>query len=179
MIKKYNGKFIQVMEEDIEGAIYEKVFIQDSLTIFPFNSKGELLLIKEKRVHESPPISWKCVTGFYEHEYDLEGNANRELQEEIGKKAGTITPFFDIRQSGTFNTHQHFVIATDLTDSKIPNPDGEDTIIEVKAVGLDEVFTRTINGELSRGAAGYGILRLIHEIKVKSIKIPGLNFNSD
>ena len=161
----YNGKFVQVTEEEIKGAIYERVYIHNAMTIFPINDKGRVIFINEKRVHENPPVRWKPVTGYFEEGFSLEENANRELQEEIGKKAAIIEPFFQMRLTGTVNIVQNFVIARQLTDSKLPNPDGEDTILDVAPLKLDEILERTLNGEFAKGSVGYGLMKLFYEVK--------------
>ncbi|MFC1584183.1 NUDIX hydrolase [Fibrobacterota bacterium] len=161
----YNGRFVKVTEEEISGSVYERVYVQNAMTILPIDSRGRVLFIKEKRAHERPPMRWKPVTGYFEEGYSLEENANRELQEEIGKKAEVIEPFFKMNISGTINITQHFVIARGLTDSKIPNPDGEDTIMEIAPLTLDEILERTLNGEFAKGSVGYGLMKLYYEVK--------------
>lgn len=163
--KVYNGQFVQVTEEEINGSVYERVYIQNAMTIFPVDDQKRILFIKEKRLHETPPERWKPVTGYFEEGYSLEENANRELQEEIGKKAGSIQPFFSMNITGTINIEQNFVIARDLTDSKIPNPDGEDTILEIAALDMEEILERTLGGEFAKGSVGYGLMKLYYEVK--------------
>ena len=163
--KVYNGQFVQVTEEEINGSVYERVYIQNAMTIFPVDDKKRILFIKERRLHEKPNVRWKPVTGYFEEGQSLEENANRELQEEIGKKAGGIQPFFSMKITGTINIEQNFVIARDLTDSKIPNPDGEDTILEIAALDMNEILERTLGGEFAKGSVGYGLMKLYYEVK--------------
>jgi ADP-ribose pyrophosphatase YjhB (NUDIX family) len=167
----YKGKFVQVTEETIDGSVYERVYIRNAMTIFPIDDQGRVLFIKEKRVHERPQVRWKPVTGYYEEGAGLEENANRELQEEIGKKAGIIEPFFKMRLTGTVNIEQNFVIARNLTDSKLPNPDGEESILEVAPLSLDEILERTLNGEFAKGSVGYGLMKLYYEVKQGILKL--------
>lgn len=161
----YSGQFLKVTEQMIGEALYERAYINDAVTIFPLTEKGQLILIKEFRVHETPQTRWKPVTGFYEEQYSYKENVNRELQEEVGLKAGKIQNYFEIKQTGTINMTHHFAIATDLKPSKIPNPDGEETILEIQAVDLDEVFERTMSGELVRGSSGFALLKLYWDQK--------------
>jgi len=161
----YSGKFIQVTEENIEGVIYERAYINDALTIFPIDDNGRVILIKEYRVHENPKVRWKPVTGFDENEYSFNENVDRELQEELGLKAVKIQHYFEIKQTGTINMTHFFAIASKLTPSKLPNPDGEETILEISAIDIEEVFERTLSGELVRGSSGYGLLKLYYDLK--------------
>lgn len=160
----YDGKFIKVTEEEINGRTYERAYIIEPIILLPFNEKKELLIIKEKRYHEIPKIRWKLVTGVYEKDTSLEENVNRELQEEIGKKASKIKHYLTIKTTGTLNETKMYFIATGLTDSKIPNPDGEDTIIKVKPLSLEKVIQKTLKGKFSMGTTGYVLLRLYHDI---------------
>ncbi len=167
----YNGKFIKVTEEEIEGKTYERAYIIEPIIILPFNKKGELLIIKEKRLHEKPKIRWKLVTGVYEKGVSLEENVNRELQEEIGKKASKIKHYLTVKTTGTLNETKRYFIATGLTDSKIPNPDGEDSIIKVKPLSLEKVVEKTLKGKLSTGTTGYVLLKLYHDIMDGKISV--------
>ncbi len=161
----YQGKFVRVTEEEIEGSVYERVYLRHALTVLPIDNKGRVLFIKERRLHETPSIRWKPVTGFLEEYGTVEENANRELQEEIGKIADSIQPYFHVRHTGTLNLEQHFVIARGLRDNKLPNPDGENSIIEVAALGLDEILKRALDGEFARGTVGFVLMKLYYEIK--------------
>jgi len=169
--KVYKGQFVQVTEEEIQGSVYERVYIRSAMTIFPVDDNKRILFIKEKRLHETPSVRWKPVTGYFEEDQSLEENANRELQEEIGKKAGSITHFFSMQLTGTINIVQKFVIARDLQDSKVPNPDGEDTILEIAALDLEEIRERTLGGEFAKGSVGYGLLKLYFEVKEGIIRL--------
>ncbi len=167
----YKGQFIRVTEEDINKTVFERVYIQDSITIFAFDDNLDLIFVKENRPHETPAFRWKPVTGFFESDTDISGNANRELQEEIGKKAKIIIPFFEIVHTGTINIRQYFVIAKELTDSKLPNPDGEDSIVSIRTVPLQEAVNSALEGDLAKGATAYGLLKLHLELERGIIKL--------
>jgi ADP-ribose pyrophosphatase len=168
---QYQGQFLRVTEEDIEGAVYERAYIQDSVTVFPIDDQGNILLIKEKRVHETPSETWKLVTGFCEEDEDPLENANRELQEEVGYKSDDLEHFFSIQHTGTINMTQHFVLARRLSISKLPNPDG-DVILQVEAQPLEQLVQRALSGELARGGStGYAILKLHLEVNEGKVKL--------
>lgn len=168
---KYSGRFIKATEEDINGKTFERVYIANSVFIIPFTEDGKMLFIKEKRPHEKPSIRWKLVTGFYEDNASLEENVNRELQEEIGKKALKIKHYLTIKLTGTINETRRYAIATHLVDSKLPNPDGEDSILKVKPLSLDDMLKKTLKGKLSMGSTGYALLRLYHDIMDGKVSI--------
>ena len=111
------------------------------------DEKVKILLIKEKRPHEDPPVRWKPVTGFLEPNSDWKKDTQRELQEEIGMKAQALELIHHLEQRGTLNIDKFFVLAHGLEKSKLPNPDG-DVIEEVKAFSVKEIIELSLQGEI-------------------------------
>lgn len=165
-VKKYSGKFIQVTEESILGQIYERVYLPNGVIIFPFDNHGNLLMVIEKRPHENPPKRLKFVSGHIESHEDVLETANRELQEEIGFKAQELELLHHNKATGTVNNDLYFVIATGLEESKLPNPDGEDTIIAVKALSLETVKKKVFSGEIAMSFPALGFFKLLERAKL-------------
>jgi 8-oxo-dGTP pyrophosphatase MutT (NUDIX family) len=168
---KYSGKFMRVTEEVIDGVVWERVYVGDGVQIFPITKDGKIFLIEEKRPHEKNPIRLKFVTGLMDKEgEDPLETANRELQEEIGYKASNLEVLIHREASGTINNNFYQIIATGLSESKIPNPDGEDTIVSIKAYSIDEII-EMLNNEIlpwSMGALGiFKIRELLSNNKIK------------
>jgi len=157
----YHGKYIQVKEEFIDGKIWEKAFFRPGIVIFPMTDTGKIILVKEKRPHESPSFRLKPVTGIFEPEFSIEENAQREMQEEVGKSAKNITLFLEMKSTGTVNNQQYFVYATGLNDKKIPNPDGEDSIQEIIEVSFEELDELIWSMKLPWGLSTLGIFKLL------------------
>lgn len=162
---KYRGRFIQVSEEIIEQAVWERAYIPSGVIIYPFISDKKILMIKERRPHEKEPVRLKFVSGHIETNEDPLLTANRELQEEIGKKAQQLELIRHHHTSGTINNELFLIKASSLIDSKLPNPDGEDTIEEVVEIELNEVFNAIHNGDISLGFGVLGFLLLYHKEK--------------
>lgn len=161
-VDKYNGQFIKVTEEEINGAIWERAYLKSGVQVFPMTHDHKIYMIEERRPHEKNPIRFKFVTGLMDKEgEDPLATANREMQEEIGFKANKLTLINHRQASGTINNHFYQVLAQDLIPSKIPNPDGEDTIVSINAYCIDEIFEFLDNGKLpwSMGALGLVILQ--------------------
>ena len=162
----YEGNVLRVSEEIIGGHTYERVyFCKGGIVVVPINDKGKIFIIKEKRVHEKPNIRWKLVTGFYESEYDVIENANRELQEELGYKAKSILPYFKLESQGTINTIQHYVVATYLQKSSLPNPDGDDVIIDVREISLNDLMSELMLNKFPMGNHSVGLFYLYYQFK--------------
>lgn len=162
----YKGQIVRVTEEKIEEILWERVYLPNGVIIFPMNEKGQILMVEEKRPHENPPIRIKPISGILEPEKGSpEENAQREMQEEIGLKAGSLENFWNMKASGTVNNLQYFFLARNLSESKLPNPDGEETIISVKAYEVEELMKMYMNDEIKWSLSTLGFFRLYKHLK--------------
>ncbi len=157
---KYQGNFVKVTEETIEDAVWERVYVKSGVQVFPFTKEGKILMIEERRPHEKNPVRLKFVTGQMEEGDDPLDTANREMQEEIGYKAKHLEIILHREASGTINNHFYQIVAKDLEPSKIPNPDGEDSIVSIKEFTLDEIEDLLRDGKLTWSMGALGILKL-------------------
>lgn len=162
----YQGQIVKVTEEKIEGITWERAYLPSGVIIFPINDRGQILMVEEKRPHENPPQRIKPVSGILELEKGSpQENAEREMQEEIGFKAQIWENFWTMSSTGTINSHQHFYIARNLIASKLPNPDGEDTIMSIKAYELEELRAKYLNDEIKWSLSTLGFFRLYQQLK--------------
>jgi len=175
--KVYDGKFIKVFEDDSGGEVYESAVFRDYVSVIPFSGPDEILLIRELRPYEDPPVRLKLVTGFIEDGLSIAENANKELQEEMGKKAATLFPWLVHRQFGGINQANNFVLAFDLSDSKIDNPDGENAVLEIVPFRIAELYRMLTAGEFTVGPTAYVLLKLCIDIReglfVRPLSGPG------
>ena len=162
----YKGNIIRVTEEKIGETVWERAYVPHGVIIFPMTDEGKILLIEEKRPHESPPYRLKPVSGILEYEKGSpEENAQREMQEEIGYKAQKMEMILKLRGSGTINHTQYFYLAEGLIPSKLPNPDGEDTILAIKAFTLQELQEMLKKEEIRWSMSTLGMFRLFETLK--------------
>lgn len=162
----YKGQIVKVTEEKIEGINWERVYLPSGVIIFPINDKGQILMIEEKRPHENPPRRIKPVSGILELDKGTpQENAQREMQEEIGFKAESWENFWTMNSTGTVNNQQYFFIAKNLVASKLPNPDGEDTVISIKAYDLEELREKYLSDEIKWSMSTLGFFRLFQHLK--------------
>lgn len=161
----YKGNIIRVTEEKIQNNIWERAYLPDGVIIFPITNQGKILLIEEKRPHEIPNVRIKPISGILELDKGtpLE-NAQREMQEEIGLKAGHLELLWTLKGSGTVNSTQYFFIARDLSESKLPNPDGEDTIMRVIEFDPKELMGMLIQDKIKWSTSTLGIFRLFTKL---------------
>jgi len=161
----YDGKFVKIREQKIKNNVWEKIYLHGGIVVYPFNSNGNLLLVKELRPHEKPQLRIKPVTGIFEDQYSIFENANREMQEEIGYSADKFEIVFETKSSGTINNFQYFVKATNLKTSKLPNPDGEETIQEILEMPFDLIIEKLISGEIPYRNSYLGLMYMALKAK--------------
>ena len=161
-VTKYQGKFIKVTEEEIAGTVWERVYLSDGVMVFPLTEDNKIYMIEESRPHEENPVRFKFVTGLMDPGEDPIETANREMQEEIGFMAKELKLLTHRKSTGTVNNNFYQIIAKGLIESKIPNPDGEETILSIKAYSIDEIFNFLHTGKLEWSMGALGVLRIKH-----------------
>ena len=159
----YQGRYMKVTEEFIEGNNWERCYLRDGVIVFAIDNDGKFILIRERRPHEIEPIRLRFVAGHIEPELTIEENALKELREEINICAKNVEKFFEIRSSGTVNNTVSFVLATGLTPDPNPivNPDG-DVILSIEKYSYSEVMDLIMNDRLRWSSAVLGFFRLHH-----------------
>jgi len=70
-----------------------------------------------------------------------------------------------LKGSGTVNSTQHFFIASHLTPSKLPNPDGEDIILDIKAFTPDELYDALMQDRMKWSMTALGLFRLFEYLR--------------
>jgi len=162
----YKGQIVKVTEEKIDEIVWERVYLPNGVIVFPINDQGQILMVEEKRPHEDPPYRIKPVSGILEPEKGSpEENAQREMQEEIGFKAGSMENFWNMKASGTVNNLQYFFLARNLTPFKLPNPDGEETIMSIKAYDPEVLMNMYLKDEIRWSMSTLGFFRLYQHLK--------------
>lgn len=165
-VTKYRGKFIKVNELKKDGLIWEKAYFPNSMVVFPITDQNEIIMVVERRPHELNPQRLKFITGHIDEGEDSLQCAYREMQEEAGYKAEYLEEIMVHESSGTINSKFHYIIAKDISESKIPNPDGEDTIVEVKKIPLTELKRMIYNDEFTWTLATLGIFKILRLLNI-------------
>jgi ADP-ribose pyrophosphatase len=161
----YDGQFVKVNELKVENYTWEKAYFPDSLVIFPFTDNDEVIMIEEKRPHEDIKVRLKFVTGHIDPGESPADCANRELQEEVGFKAQHMKELMVHKSRGTINSDFYYFQATGLSVSKLPNPDGEDTIVSIKKFKFDELIMMLEDGKLDWTIATLGLFKVLSQRK--------------
>lgn len=158
----YQGQIIKVTEEKIGDITWERAYVPHGVVIFPITDDGKIILINEVRPHETPSVRLKAVSGILEYDQGTpEENAQREMQEEIGFKALSMELLLHLQGTGTINHEQFFFVARGLIPSKLPNPDGEDTILGMATFTPEELREKLRRDEIKWSLSALGMLRLL------------------
>ena len=161
----YKGQIIRITEEKIGNITWERAHLPDGVIVFPITDEGKILLVEERRPHENPPVRVKPVSGILEHHTGTpEENAQREMQEEIGFKAQNMELLWELKGTGTITHNQYFYIARNLVPSKIPNPDGEETIMGIKAFTPEELLETILQDKIRWSMSTLGAFRLLNRL---------------
>ncbi len=93
--------------------------------------------------------------------------AQRELREETGYRAATLTPLGTMLPSpGATNEVMHILLASDLTWD--PLPMDEDESIQLRPLALAELLPMALTGEIPDAKSVVGILRANHYLSVSA-----------
>lgn len=161
----YKGQIVRVTEEKIDHINWERVYLPDGVIVFPITAEGKIILIKEKRPHENPPVRIKPVSGILERDKGTPAeNANREMQEEIGYRAETMELLWSQKGTGTVNHEQFYFIARNLVHHKLPNPDGEEMIMGLVEFTPKELKNALLKEEIRWSMSTLGIFRLLNKL---------------
>jgi 8-oxo-dGTP pyrophosphatase MutT (NUDIX family) len=161
----YKGQIVRVTEEKIDNINWERVYLPDGVIVFPITDEGKIILIKEKRPHENPPVRIKPVSGILELDKGTPAeNAQREMQEEIGLKARELELLWTQKGTGTVNHEQHYFIARHLVHDKLPNPDGEEVIMGLVEFTPQELLSALTKDEIRWSMSTLGIFRLLKKL---------------
>jgi 8-oxo-dGTP pyrophosphatase MutT (NUDIX family) len=162
----YKGNILRVTEEVIGDITWEKVHLPSGVVIFPINEEGKIILIREKRPHETPNVRIKAVSGILEEELGTpEENAQREMQEEIGFKSREMKLLLEMKSTGTVTHTTYFFVARGLEKSKLPNPDGEEVIEALIEFTPDELRDAIKNDRIKWSMSTLGMFRLLDSLR--------------
>ena len=153
--KAFMIKDVEVEHEGGERAIHQVIDKRDVSIIVPITANGSLLLIKE------------YATAFDKYILDLPGGkidpgisptetANKELQEEIGYKAGKLDQIGLFTMSPGYLTQKSYIfLARDLTESKLEGDETEP--LEIVEYPFEKFEDLIESGELNEARAIAGL----------------------
>jgi 8-oxo-dGTP pyrophosphatase MutT (NUDIX family) len=124
----------------------------DVVAIVAFDDERNIHIKREWRLNRRDFV-WELPSGFVEvsdpTEQDILDTANRELQEEVGMKAERLTLLRTFYPSNHISSRYHVVLATGLTESKLPYDEFE--FVEALKVPFPEAAEKLLEGQIPTG----------------------------
>ena len=148
----YTGKIINVRKDDVKldngrSVMREVVEHPGSAAIIPFLSENEIILIQLYR-YAVGKIIYEIPAGTLDKGETFAECAARELEEEIGYKAGKLEPLVTLYPSpGILNECMYIYKATNLMRTQT-NYQTDESIKGVVQVKLTDAWEMIRNGEI-------------------------------
>jgi len=156
----YKGKIFDVYEAEIcDGEIrYKREIVKHkgSAVIIPVFADKTVALVRQYR-HAAGEYLLEIPAGTLNLEENPEAGALRELEEEIGVKAGKIEKLIEFYVSPGFLTEKmHLYLATDLHETQ-QNLE-EDELLSIEKLTFPEAFEKIKNGEIQDAKTIVGLI---------------------
>lgn len=149
--KVFQGRVFTVFNERLEFAsapplVWDIVVHSGAVAILPIEENGDVILIQQWR-RPVKEILYEIPAGVLEAGENPLDAAQRELQEEIGKKAGKLVPFGGIYSAPGFcNEYIHLFVGKQLIESRLPGDDHE--AIDLARMPLKKALSLIDSGEI-------------------------------
>lgn len=163
--KIYSGRVVGLSRETIafpdgKEAIREIVQHPGAAAMVPMISPTEVIMIKQFR-YSAKKMLWEIPAGTLEPGESALACAKRELVEEIGYRAGKMTPLGGFYTSPGFcNEFLHLFLASDL-ELATSNLD-KDERLEVHRMPMKEAIHKIETGDIIDAKTIVGLLRVSH-----------------
>lgn len=157
----YTGKVLSLDLDEVEepGGVRttrEVVRHSGSVAVLAIQDDGRIVLVRQYRYPVDDAV-WELPAGRLDAGESPEQAAQRELQEEIGYKAGSLRKVaFFYTTPGFCDESMHVFRATGLTPSKAKGD--EDERIEVQAFSLTDLEAMIERGEIREGKTLVAVL---------------------
>ena len=149
--RKYEGNRISLRVDTArfdDGPEFDREIVEHpgSVVLIPITAAGKVLLIRQFR-QAAEKVLLEAPAGTREPGEDPELTARRELQEEVGYRAGKLISIGGSWVAPGYSTeYSHAYIATELEPAPLPADDGEDIVVE--EIDFSDVHRLIIEGEL-------------------------------
>ena len=150
----YDGRVVNLYLDTVrlpngKTARRELIRHPGAVAIVPVDAEGSVILVRQFR-YAAGRVLWEVPAGTLEPDEDPNVCAHRELQEEIGHKAGKLERLGGIFVApGYTSEFIHLYLATDLSESRLEGD--SDEFIQVERLSWREVRRNIRSGELEDG----------------------------
>ncbi len=166
----YQNKWIRVREDlaelpDGRTTIYGVVTLGQCVGVLPFVDVDHVIMVRQYRYVQAENLRWEIPTGGAYAGEDFEHAAQRELQEEIGYRAGRlewVSSFYTSKS--VCDETAHLYIGYDLTPAVLP-PD-ETEFLEIAILPFTEVLDLVIRSEIRDSMS---VIAILHAARLRGI----------
>lgn len=157
----FQGKIINLRVDTVRlpngrVATREVAEHSDSVCIVPIDHNGDVVFVRQYRTPVKKDLLELPAGGVEEGEVSEE-TVQRELQEEIGYRAGNLRHLSSFWLApGWCDEYMHTYLATDLTESKLVGDDDENIVVE--RVSLNRALELIGTGEIEDVKSIAGLL---------------------
>jgi len=131
--------------------------------VLPFVDDEHVVMVRQYRYVQKENSRWEMPTGGVRMGESFEAAAQRELMEEAGYRAGTLTWVNSYYTSKSVCEEvAHLYIGRDLTQSEVPPDDTE--FMEVAVMPFDDVLQMALASEIRDGMSVIAILIAAHQL---------------
>ncbi|MCW5873169.1 MAG: NUDIX hydrolase [Anaerolineales bacterium] len=156
----YRGQKFAVRRDILETsdgreAIYDTVVHIGAVSLVPIDADGKILLVRQYR-HSTGKQLLELPAGTLEPGEAVELTAQRELREEVGMAAGTLTLLAEFYLAPGYSTERMWIyLAQDLRPDALPPDQDED--LELVRMSLDECLAAIGSGEIEDAKTMLGL----------------------
>ncbi len=149
--RKYEGNRISLRVDTArfdDGPEFDREIVEHpgSVVLVPITASGKVLLVRQFR-QAAGKVLLEAPAGTREPGEGPELTAHRELQEEVGYRAGKLIPIGGSWVAPGYSTeYSHAYIATDLEPDPLPADGSEDIVVE--EVDFSDIHRLIVEGEL-------------------------------
>ena len=157
----YEGRVLNLRLDTVErpdGRRFQREVVEHGpvVAIVPLADDGDVLLVRQHRAAVGE-VTLEIPAGGVDRGESLQEAAQRELQEETGRRAGRLERLCGFYVSpGYCNEFIHVFLARELSPAAIEGD--EEEAIEVVALPLQEALRRVRSGEIHDGKSIIGLL---------------------
>ena len=131
--------------------------------VLPFVDGEHVVMVRQYRYVQKENSRWEMPTGGVRMGESFEAAAQRELMEEAGYRAGTLTWVNSYYTSKSVCEEvAHLYIGRDLTQSEAPPDDTE--FLEVAVMPFNDVLQMALASEIRDGMSVIAILIAAHQL---------------
>ena len=137
---------VEIRLPDKRARKYDRIQIQNAVTILPFDEDGNILFVRQFRVGSNSSLL-ELPAGKIEAEETAQATAEREIREETGMAARSILSLGKFFVSPGYSTeYMYSFLATGLYSDPL-TPDA-DEFLNLEIIPLNEVLKMVQKGEI-------------------------------